>query len=735
MAAANVSTKRTSRRKKEQGLETIEHSHVNFPCTNCNNLFKNKTAFTNHLKICSVLKKNESFLKNHEEKKSDDTANKVLPASQPLNRSNDQVIYDTASFSTRHLTKQTQQSSQMSASSTSSQSDTLQSAISRNKSFAEVISSNDQPVQALQSFKPGSACPVTQSSSIVRSITPRPTQVTTMRTLNDDDVAISNDDEPSTTSFVANLPAYTEVNKVPSTTYNNVDPKLFVQNINQIYEDMVSWRKNLFSLPTGKAGKYFVGLISEWISHYNKSDTFQSISMKVVMILPNLLLQKPSSKSKASDHTKFLEERLKLWEQGKVMELFKECKMLQKKLLTGKRKSLDDLNKIFTKLVLEGKPSAALKFLEENAENAVLPSSEAIVNKLKDLHPSPAEILPDALLSGPIETVPAALFASIDEEEVLKAANQTKGSGGPSLFDAKQWRRILGSKKFSKEGKQLREEIALFARKISTEIVDPQTLEAYTASRLIPLNKTPGELDPKVRPIGVGEVLRRIVGKTISWALSGEIQSAGGSLQVSTGLKGGSEAAIHAMKEIFDMESTDAIILVDAENAFNKLNRQVALHNIRYICPAFSTVLINTYRKSARLFVVGGGEISSAEGTTQGDALAMQFYGLSTKPIMLALDFNRTQVHQVWLADDATGAGTLRKLKLWWNSISFEGKKYGYHVKPSKSWLILKDGRRKQEAENIFENSLIQITTIAANVTSVQPLVHLISKMNICPIR
>ena len=96
---------------------------------------------------------------------------------------------------------------------------------------------------------------------------------------------------------------------------------------------------------------------------------------------------------------------------------------------------------------------------------------------------------------------------------------------------------------------------------------------------------------------------------------------------------------------------------------------------------------------------------------SQGDALAMQIYGLGTKPILLSLDFNNTNVHQVWLADDATGAGKLFDLKNWWDKVSSEGKKYGYHVKPSKSWLIVKDKNKQLEAEAIFQNTTIQITT------------------------
>jgi hypothetical protein len=165
------------------------------------------------------------------------------------------------------------------------------------------------------------------------------------------------------------------------------------------------------------------------------------------------------------------------------------------------------------------------------------------------------------------------------------------------------------------------------------------------------------------------------------------------------------------MKDIFEAESTEAVILVDAENAFNKLNRQIALHNIQYLCPNFATVLINTYRKPSRLFIVGGGEIPSIEGTTQGDTLAMAFYGISLRPLINHLDHSKTQTHQVWLADDATGAGTLVNLRKWWERIADKGKHYGYVVKPSKSWLILKDESRLQEAQQMFADTHLQITT------------------------
>lgn len=100
--------------------------------------------------------------------------------------------------------------------------------------------------------------------------------------------------------------------------------------------------------------------------------------------------------------------------------------------------------------------------------------------------------------------------------------------------------------------------------------------------------------------------MRRIIGKTISAFLKEEIKLAAGPLQVCVCHSVGAEAAIHAMAQIFDDHGTDGILLVDASNAFNQMNRAVAMHNIQITCPEMSMYIINTYRSPSRLFICGG---------------------------------------------------------------------------------------------------------------------------------
>ena len=214
--------------------------------------------------------------------------------------------------------------------------------------------------------------------------------------------------------------------------------------------------------------------------------------------------------------------------------------------------------------------------------------------------------------------------------------------------------------------------LALVARHLCTDMVVPNGLLAFVACRLIALDKCPG-----VCLIGVGEFVRRIVGKAVLATVKLDILEAIGPLQLCAGQDAGSEAAIHAMHSLFAEEDTEAALLVNASNAFNSLNRKAALHNISILCLALATVLINTYRADVPLFI-GGRCLLSSEGTTQGDPLAMAIYAVSAVPLIDAIRV--CDVRQAWFADDATAVGLLSGLCKWWSGLVQLGPAYGYHV-------------------------------------------------------
>ena len=76
-----------------------------------------------------------------------------------------------------------------------------------------------------------------------------------------------------------------------------------------------------------------------------------------------------------------------------------------------------------------------------------------------------------------------------------------------------------------------------------------------------------------------------------------------GAIKLCAGQNSGSEAGVHALKLIFADTGNEAVQLVDATNAFNCLNRQVALRNIQINCPAVFPILLKTYHQPSRLFV------------------------------------------------------------------------------------------------------------------------------------
>ncbi len=184
-----------------------------------------------------------------------------------------------------------------------------------------------------------------------------------------------------------------------------------------------------------------------------------------------------------------------------------------------------------------------------------------------------------------------------------------------------------------------------------------------------------------------------------------DIQEACGCLQLCAGQISGIEAAVHAARSNFELKDNDAILLVDATNAFNSLNRKVALNNIKTTCPALATILTNNYREPTMLYMEGD-HILSQEGTTQGDPLAMPMYALASISLIKKLGGNVTQQ---WYADDAAAVGKLSELHTWWRDLVKFGPKFGYFPNAAKTWLVTKESSYNLGV-NTFGDEGIQVT-------------------------
>ena len=139
-----------------------------------------------------------------------------------------------------------------------------------------------------------------------------------------------------------------------------------------------------------------------------------------------------------------------------------------------------------------------------------------------------------------------------------------------------------------------------------------------------------------------------------------ELMLLGSNYQLCLGQKYGIEYAIHTLRDQYSKTSADAILLIDAENAFNSLNRKLALKNIKKTCSSLLTAIKNSYSNPSKLFV-NKKTIYSQEGTTQGDPLAMTMYGLAIIPLLKLLSVDN--VTQKWYADDGNAVGKLNNLR------------------------------------------------------------------------
>ena len=89
-----------------------------------------------------------------------------------------------------------------------------------------------------------------------------------------------------------------------------------------------------------------------------------------------------------------------------------------------------------------------------------------------------------------------------------------------------------------------------------------------------------------VCPIGIGECRQMIEAKAMALATGLDIQNVFGADQLCAGAKAGIEAAVYTMKELFEADKSEGLLLVDAANA---LYRPAALWNCGVLWPCCSS--------------------------------------------------------------------------------------------------------------------------------------------------
>ena len=488
---------------------------------------------------------------------------------------------------------------------------------------------------------------------------------------------------------------------------------------------MIKLRAKQYRLPGGALGREFT---SKYASVINSLAQGYQNSEASVCFVP-LILQKDKNFKKTADIRRLISRRLKMWSDGNIENLISEAEQCDQKLPRSTTNMTDEQTvKVFSRLMLEGKIREATRFLTEREttggvlspdDDAGKPKGKTVMEVLQSKHPEQATPCEEAFVECP--NLPDLFFVEITSSHIQRVANKLSGGAGPSGLQSTQLQELL--LKFGNHSAELREAYASVCRRLANNIVDWEEIRALKAKRLIALNKCPG-----IRPIGIGEVGDRFLSKTMAHVTGDDVKNECGSDQLCSGIKGGIEAAVHGMQDLFQGNCDDGwgLLLVDASNAFNSMSRLAALWNARVLWSRCSIFLFNSYQGYAVLIVRGASSfILSKEGVTQGDPLGMMFYGVGILPLTRKLkkgsDFLNEQKqmcdhdanfdwNQNWYADDSACASILKEIVLWLKLLIAEGPKYGYHPEPDKSYLIVHPDW-VEEANKLFCEFKVNVVT------------------------
>eukprot|EP00731_Ephydatia_muelleri_P034186 Em0050g4a len=404
--------------------------------------------------------------------------------------------------------------------------------------------------------------------------------------------------------------------------------------------------------PTAKARPIFARALSAVLKEVINKNT-EEAWLKLFMLPKCVLL--PSKRKGRHHKNSSIISLCKLWLKGEFQALWRHTANFSASNKSKSSKQFDVLNSAIA-LAKEGSLGKACKVL---TSSGIAADNEHTFQLLLDKHPhGPALVLP-ASEATENNIVPL----DFDIQSVLRSFPKASACG-PSglriqhLLDASEVPLPTGI------GASLREVVNLLASGRA-----PVGVAKFLAGgSLIALVKNKPDSPPDVRPIAVGEVLRRLASKCLCRLSKAKAAEFFEGHQVGVACPGGSELIVHGLRDCIESHWNDedfVVLKIDFQNAFNMVSRQGLLDECLLHFPELMPWASWCYGQHPKLFY-SMGTLSSETGVQQGDPLGPLFFCLVLQKLVGTIATDEVSISRNWRSKGLRGIRSLR------NSMSIE---------------------------------------------------------------
>ncbi|KAI2494156.1 hypothetical protein MHU86_20388 [Fragilaria crotonensis] len=474
-----------------------------------------------------------------------------------------------------------------------------------------------------------------------------------------------------------------------------------------------------YQAPAGRVGRRFVTILT---SEFRGVRERRWNSERPLVFVATVLQTTPGVR-RSKDIRSRLAQRMDLWDQGHFKALVDDAEgEVQSRQPSSRPPDEEAQARSFNARVLSGRLRSAVRTLTDRSGGGVRQPDDLcskagrpVWQVLQEKHPALRDPTSVGAADGafePYPDLPAPVPVCTTQDDVEAIASRLSGAAGPGGTDAVDLANWL--LRFGRESEAMREEMAAWTNWLANTSPPWAAYRAVMANRLVALDKQPG-----TRPVGIGEVYRRLWAKCLLKAIGSQATAACGNYNLCAGLQAGIEGAVHAVRDVFadpsllpapppdppadddpltqapeplmaappppvvplaDMTldeafeaiaddvglssaEASAVLLVDATNGFNELGRKAMLSHY--------------------------GPCVTRGPTGHGDLLSMVLYGLALSPLAETLRAQVPTVAQPWYADDAAMAGPVDGIAEAQRLLLELGPRRGYFPEPDKSILIV----------------------------------------------